>query len=279
MAHRPMIITAALVGAEVMRKDTPHIPYTPEEIAAEAVRCREAGAAMVHLHARKPDGTPSQEAALFGEAIRLIRKQVDVIIQVSTGGAVGMSGEERCQPLTLSGELKPEMATLSTGSVNFGEEVFSNPRPLTRDIAQRIRAAGIKPEFEIFDAGMIDEAKYLHKQGLVDFPGHWDFVLGVPGGLAARPDAVDYLLTQLPEGATWCIAGIGRMELPMVEYAAERGGNARVGLEDNIFISKGVLAKGSSELVQKAVELAKGKGREIATPAQAREIIGLPPRP
>lgn len=278
MVHPPMIITAAIVGAEVMRKDSPYVPYTPEEIAAEAVRCREAGAALVHLHARLPDGTPSQSAELFGQAIRLIRQRCDVIVQTSTGGAVGMSGEERCQPLTLTGELKPEMATLSTGSVNFGEEVFANPRPLTRDIAARLRAAGIKPEFEIFDAGMIDEAKYLQKQGLVDFPGHWDFVLGVPGGLAARPDAVEYLLTQLPPKATWCIAGVGRQELPMVEYAAERGGNARVGMEDNLFISKGVLAKGSYELVARAVELARGKGRELATPAQAREIIGLPLR-
>ena len=276
--HRPMIITAAIVGAEVMRKDTPHIPYTPEEIASEAIRCREAGAALVHLHARNDDGTPSQSAAHFAEIIRRIRKGCDVIVQTSTGGAVGMNVDERCGPLTLTGELKPEMATLSTGTVNFGEDVFWNPRPLVRDIARRIKSIGIKPEFEIFDAGMIDEAKALAKEGLVDFPGHWDFVLGVPGGLGARPDALDYLRTQLPEGATWTCSAMTRHQLPFVELAAERGGNSRVGMEDNIYLSKGVLAKGSYELVAKAVELARGKGRDIATPAQAREILGLPQR-
>lgn len=275
----PIILTAALVGAEVMRKDTPFIPYTPEEIASEAVRCWRAGAAIVHLHVREPDGKPSQAAALFGRAIGLIRAQCDVVIQTSTGGAVGMSVEERCGPLTLEGDLKPEMATLTTGTVNFGEEVFFNPRPLVRDIARRIRAAGLKPEFEIFDAGMIDEARYLHREGLVDFPGHWDFVLGVPGGLGARPDAVDYLRRQLPEGATWSCAAMGRFQLSMVELVAERGGHARVGLEDNIFVEKGVLARGSFELVERAAAIARSKGREPATPARARELLGLAPHP
>ncbi len=274
----PIILTAAIVGAEVMRKDTPYIPYTPEEIAAEAERCARAGAAVVHLHVREPDGKPSQAPELFGSAIRLIRARCDVVLQTSTGGAVGMSADERCGPLTLQGELKPEMATLTPGTVNFGEEVFFNPRPLVRDIARRIRAAGLKPELEIFDAGMIDEARYLQKEGLLDFPGHWDFVLGVPGGLGARTDAVDYLRRQLPEGATWTCAAMGRFQLPMVELACERGGHARVGLEDNLFLEKGVLAKGSFELVERAAAIARSKGREVATPAQARQILGLPPR-
>jgi 3-keto-5-aminohexanoate cleavage enzyme len=273
-----MIITAAIVGAEVMRKDTPYIPYTPEEIAAEAVRCREAGAALVHLHARNPDGSPSQAADLFGAIIGHIRRQSDVIIQTSTGGAVGMGVDERCGPLTLTGASRPEMATLTTGTVNFGEEVFWNPRPLVRDIARRIRSAGLKPEFEIFDTGMVDAAKALHKDSEVDFPGHWDFVLGVPGGLGARVDALDYLRAQLPEGATWTCAAMARNQLPFVALSAERGGNARVGLEDNIFLSKGVLAKGSFELVARAVEIARGQGRAIASPTEAREILGLPAR-
>jgi 3-keto-5-aminohexanoate cleavage enzyme len=273
-----MIITAAIVGAEVMREDTPYVPYTPEEIAAEAVRCREVGAAMVHLHMREKDGRPSQRAELFAETIHRIRKACDVIIQVSTGGAVGMSGEERCGPLTLTGGERPEMATLTTGTVNFGEEIFANPRPLAREIAKRIRAAGVRPEFEIFDAGMMDEAKYLNKEGLVDFPGHFDFVLGVPGGMGSRVDALDYLRSQLPPGATWSSANMGRHQLPMVEVAAERGGHSRVGMEDNIYLAKDVLAKGSYELVAKAVALAKGKGRSIATPNEAREILALAKR-
>ena len=131
---KPMILTAAIVGAETMRSHNPAVPYLPSEIADEAVRCCQAGASIVHLHARNPDGTSTQSAEVFGEAIRLIRARCDIIIQTSTGGAVGMSGEERCQPLTLRGALKPEMATLSCGSVNFGEDVFINSRPLMRDI-------------------------------------------------------------------------------------------------------------------------------------------------
>ncbi|MBQ4335300.1 MAG: 3-keto-5-aminohexanoate cleavage protein [Myxococcaceae bacterium] len=273
-----MILTAAIVGAETTRESNPAVPYLPSEIAAEAIRCWEKGASIVHLHARRPDGTPTQEAALFGEAIELIRASCDVIIQVSTGGAVGMSGEERCQPLTLTGARSPEMATLSCGSVNFGEEIFENPRPLMRDIAERIRAAGIKPELEIFDAGMMDEARYLHRKGLIDLPAHFDFVLGVPGALAAREDALDYLLTQLPEGSTWCVAGIGRFELPMVEAAARRGGHARVGFEDNVFLSKGVLAKGSFELVEAAAEIARRHGRRVVRPSEVRAILGIPAR-
>ena len=197
---KPMLITAAMVGAETSREQTPYLPITAEEIAEDAAKCREAGAAMVHLHVRTADGKPSQDAELFRAAIRAIRKRTDILIQVSTGGAVGMSVDERCGPLTLTGSDRPDMATLSTGTVNFGEDVFWNPRPLVRDIATRIRKLGIKPEIECFDAGMIDEARYLAKEGYVDLPAHFDFVLGVPGALGARPEALDFMIASIPEG-------------------------------------------------------------------------------
>lgn len=275
MNHAPMVITAALVGAETTREQTPYLPITAAEIGVEAAKCREAGAAMVHIHVRKPDGSPSQDAELYRAAIREIRKRCDILVQTSTGGAVGMGVDERCGPLTLTGTDRPDMATLSTGSVNFGEDVFWNPRPLVRDIARRIRAAGLKPELECFDVGMIDEARALAKQGLIDFPAHFDFVLGVPGALAARVEALDFMVASLPEGCTWTCAAIGRHQLPFVDLSAERGGNARVGLEDNIFISKGVLAKGSSELVADAARRAQAKGRTLATPQQARQLLRL----
>src|SRR5262249_11553050 len=145
------------------------------EIGIEAAKCREAGAALGHIHVRNEDGTPSQDTELFRAAIREIRKRCDIIVQTSTGGAVGMSGDERCGPLKLTGEDRPDMATLSTGTVNFGEDVFWNPRPLVRDIARRIREIGIRPEIECFDAGMIDEARSLAKEGLIEFPAHFDF--------------------------------------------------------------------------------------------------------
>ncbi len=277
---RPVIITAALVGAEITREQTPHLPITPEEIAQEAKRCRDAGAAMVHLHVREADGTPSQSAELFERTIRRIRELApDLICQTSTGGAVGMEVDERAQPLTLQGEAKPEMATLTTGTVNFGEDVFWNPRPLVRELARRIRDAGIVPEVEVFDAGMVDEAYALERAELLSFPAHFDFVLGVPGALGASEEAVDFLRAKLPEGSTWSVAGIGRHELPMAKLAMAKGGHVRVGLEDNIFVSKGVLAKGSYELVEQVAALASEYGRRVATPAEAREILRLPARP
>jgi 3-keto-5-aminohexanoate cleavage enzyme len=197
------------------------------------------------------------------------------LIQTSTGGAVGMSVDERCGPLTLTGADRPDMATLSTGTVNFGEDVFWNPRPLVRDIAKRIRSLGIKPEIECFDCGMIDEARYLAKEGLIDLPAHFDFVLGVPGALAARPEALDFMIASLPEKCSWTCAGMARHQLPFVELSAERGGNARVGLEDNIYVSKGVLAKGNYELVAEAAKRAQAKGRRLATPQEARELLRL----
>ncbi len=272
---KPMVITAALVGAETTREQTPYLPITAEEIGIEAAKCREAGAAMVHIHVRTADGKPSQDAELFRAAIREIRKRSDILVQTSTGGAVGMSVDERCGPLTLTGSDRPDMATLSTGTVNFGEDVFWNPRPLVRDIATRIRKLGIKPEIECFDAGMIDEARYLAKAGFVDLPAHFDFVLGVPGALAARPEALDFMIASIPEGCSWTVAGVGRHQLPMAELGAERGGNVRVGLEDNIYLYKGVLAKGSYELVAEAARRGQAKGRTLATPQQARELVRL----
>jgi 3-keto-5-aminohexanoate cleavage enzyme len=230
----PMVITAAMVGAETTREQTPYLPITAEEIAEDAAKCREAGAAMVHLHVRTADGKPSQDAELFRAAIRAIRKRTDIIVQTSTGGAVGMGVDERCGPLTLTGADRPDMATLTTGTVNFGPDVFWNPRPLVRDIARRIRALGIKPEIECFDVGMIDEASALAKEGLVDLPAHFDFVLGVGGALSAREDALEFMIKSLPPGSTWTVAAMGRHQLPFVDLAAVKGGNARVGLEDHI---------------------------------------------
>jgi 3-keto-5-aminohexanoate cleavage enzyme len=274
-AQPPMVITAAMVGAETTREQTPHLPISAEEIAEDAAKCREAGCAMVHLHVRTPDGKPSQDTELFRAAIRAIRRRCDVLIQVSTGGAVGMGVDERCGALKLTGDDRPDMATLSTGTVNFGPDVFWNPRPLIRDIATRIKAIGLKPEIECFDVGMIDEARALAKEGFITLPAHFDFVLGVGGALAATPEGLDFMRSYVPEGSTWTCAAMGRHQLPFVELAAERGGNARVGLEDNIYVSKGVLAKGNFELVAEAVKRAAAKGRRPATPQEARELLRL----
>lgn len=274
-AAPPMVITAAMVGAEVTREQTPYLPVTAEEIGEDAAKCREAGAAMVHIHVRTPEGKPSQDTELFRAAIRAIRKRCDILVQVSTGGAVGMGVDERCGPLKLTGDDRPDMATLSTGTVNFGDDVFWNPRPLVRDIARRIGALGLKPEIECFDAGMIDEAYALEKEGVIQFPAHFDFVLGVGGALAAKPEALDFMRSYIPQGSSWTCAAMGRHQLPFVELSAERGGNARVGIEDNIYLSKGVLAKGNYELVAEAAKRARAKGRTLATPQEARALLRL----
>ncbi len=261
-----VLITAAIVGAEVTRAQTPHVPYSPEEIAAEAKRCAEAGAAVVHLHVRNEDGSASQDAKLFAETIRLIRARCDVVVQVSTGGAVGMSVEERLGGL----ESAPEMATLNCGSVNFGDDVFQNPWPAMKDIAQRIRAANAIPELELYEVGHLDAALRLLREGLVSEPLWVQFVLGVPGAIGARESVLRFLVSELPPKAHWGVAGVGRHQFPMAELALGLGGHVRVGLEDNIYLERGVLSEGSAPLVQKVVSMARAHGRDPMTPAALR---------
>ena len=268
----PLIITAALVGAETMRDQTPYVPYTPEEIAQEAARCAAQGAHVMHVHGRQDDGTPTQSKAVFERILGGIRQRCETIVQFSTGGAVGMGVEERIEGL----ELRPEMATLTTGSVNFGEGIFENSMPTIRTIARRLKEHGIRPEVEVFEVGMLETAWRLVKEGLLEASFHVDFVLGVPGAMGASVRGLEFLVESLPpSGVTWCVAGVGRHELPMAREAIRRGGHVRVGLEDNVYLSKGVLAKGSWELVQAVVEMAKEEGRPLATMAQARDILRL----
>ncbi len=268
---QPAIITAAICGAETTRAQTPYLPITPRELGEEAARCCEAGASVIHLHVRRPDGSPTQDRALFAEAIAEIRSRCDVIVQTSTGGAVGMSADERAQPL----ECGPEMASLNAGSLNFGDDVFLNPFPMVREFARRMREKRIVPELECYDAGHVEACLQLQKEGVIDAPGHFDFVLGVRGGLGASEENLKFLISKLPAGASFNVAGIGRHQLPMAELSLRLGGHARCGLEDNVYLSKGVLAKGSSELVAKVADLARAAGREVAKPALARELLRI----
>lgn len=265
-----LIITAALVGAEVTREDTPHLPVTPEEIGQAAAEAREAGASIAHIHVRDADGKPSQDRELYRRAIEEIRKRCDIIIQVSTGGAVGMTAEERLQPVAL----RPEMATLTTGTVNFGDGVFLNPPREIEHFAKVMQEYGVRPEFEIFDVGMIRNALSLVKKGLVTGHLHFDFVMGVPGGIPATAENLLHLLRQLPEGATWTVSGVGRAQLPMAVLGIVLGGHVRVGLEDNIWYRKGQLAT-NAQLVARVVRIAREMDRDIATPDEARRLLGL----
>ncbi len=266
-----VILTAAIVGAEITRAMTPHLPITAQEIADEAARCREAGAAVIHLHVRNDDGAPSQAADRFAAAIEAIRKKTDCIVQVSTGGAIGMSLDERLGGLSC----EPEMATLNCGSLNFGDDVFINRRSEIRSVAGRIRAAGAIAELECYEVGHVDEALSLAKEGVIGAPLHFQFVLGVAGGIAARPEVIEWMASLVPEGSTWGVAAVGRHQRPMTERAMSLGGHARVGLEDNLYLDKGVLAEGSAPLVTRAAAFAHQLGRVPAEPSRARQLLGI----
>ncbi len=268
---QPVIITAAMVGAEVSRAEQPNLPVTPQEIIAAAVECYEAGASIIHIHVRDAQGNATQDGQLFREVVEGIRARCNVITQVSTGGAVWMSAEERLQSI----ECQPDMATLTTGTVNFGDGVFMNNRGLVERFAHRLRESGIVPEIEIFDMGMLDEAMRLHKMGLITDPLHFDFVMGVPGGLGADPAHLMHMVRSLPPGSTWSVAGIGRNQLTLATIALAMGGNARVGFEDNIYYRKGQLAHSNAQLVARVARIAGELDRPVATPAQARDILQL----
>jgi len=268
----PAILTAAVVGAEVTREQSPHVPYTAAEIAQAAVDAWRAGAAVVHLHARWPDGRPSQRPEHFRDIVDRIRGAgCDVVLQCSTGGAVGMSVDERLGSLVDGAE----MGTLNLGTMNFGDEVFVNTRPDIVRIAGALRLRKLVPECEIYDAGMIDALGWLLSRGHLAAPYHVQFVLGVPGGMSASERNLRFLVEGLPEPTHWTVAGVGRAQLEMAAVALRLGGHARVGLEDNLYLAKGVLAAGSHELVEAAVKLVHASARRVATPAEARQLLGI----
>lgn len=266
-----LIITAAINGAEVTKEQQPGLPTTPDEVAQEAVKCEKAGASIIHLHGRDMKGKPTQDREVFKSYIEAIKSRSNIIIQTSTGGAVGMTPEERLQPVAL----RPEMATLTTGTVNFGDEVFYNSPKDIEKFAAYMQEMGVKPEIEVFDCGMINNAMMLVKKGLLTLPLHFDLVMGVPGAIPGTPKNLIHLVEVLPLGSTWTVAGIGRTELPLGVMAVVLGGHVRVGFEDNIFYSKGVLAKSNAQLVERIVRISGELGREIATPDEARDILGI----
>lgn len=266
----PLVITCAPVGAEVRPDQTPYLPYTPQLLGEAAKAVREAGASIIHVHCRNDDGSNTHSVDRFRDAYDAIRANSDLIVQFSTGGAIGMTPQERGSVL----ELRPEMATLTCGSVNFGDDIFENSFPIMRQLLKKMNEFGVRPELEIFDKGHLSNARRLAKERLLSFPQHVDFVLGVPGGLEATVSNLCDLVDDLPEGCTWSVAGIGKKQLPMTMAAIAMGGHVRVGIEDNLHYSRGRLAR-NEELVARVVRLATEAGRNIATPDRARRMLGL----
>ena len=268
-----LIITAAISGAEVLKEHNPAVPYTLEECVREAKSAYEAGASIIHLHVREDDGTPTQYKNRFKVIMEAIKKECpEAIIQPSTGGAVGMTDDERLQPT----ELCPEMATLDCGTCNFGgDDVFTNTENTIKYFGEKMIERNIKPECEVFDKSMVEMALRLAKKGFIKHPIHFDFVMGVNGGIGGDLRDFIFMRGSIPADATYTVAGIGRYEFPLAAAAIIDGGHVRVGFEDNVFLSKGVLAQSNGELVAKVVRIANELGREIATPAEARKILGL----
>ena len=291
MHARKAIITCAVTGNLTKPEQHPGLPVTPEEIATASLDAASAGAAVVHIHVRDPQtGRPSMDIALYDEVIKRIRAvNTDLIINLTTGpggrfipsdqeprvaapGTTLMRAEDRVEHILV---LRPDICSLDLNTMNSGGDVVINtPKNVTR-MAAVIREAGVKPELEIFDSGDMNLALDLMKSGVLDGPGLWTFVMGVKYGFSASPETLLYARSLLPQGATWAAFGVGRFEFPMLAQAWLAGGHVRVGLEDNIYISKGVLAESNAALVKHAREIILSMGGELATAREAREILGL----
>ena len=266
------VVTCAVTGAETTRDDNPNLPVSPCEIADAAQEAREAGASILHLHVRDEKGEPTQDLNVFKETIELVRRRCDIVIEVTTGGAVGMSLEERLQPL----QLEPEMASLDCGTANFGDEYIVNTLPMIREAGKIMKEKKIRPTLECFDLSHIDTSIQLIKEGLIQAPYHYGFVLNVPGCIRYDAETLGIFTGRVPEGSYWTVMGIGgRANLSAVYGAIAYGGFIRVGFEDNIYYSKGVLAESNAQLVERAVNIARDAGCSIATPDDVRSLLKL----
>ncbi|MCX6112133.1 MAG: 3-keto-5-aminohexanoate cleavage protein [Proteobacteria bacterium] len=268
-----MVITCAVCGAETMRKDNPNLPITPKEIAQSTYEAYKAGASIVHLHVRKNDGTPTQDPEIFKETIGLIREKCNIVVEITTGGAVGMTDEER---LLVVSKVKPEMASLDCGTINFADEYIINTLPTMRNFAKEMNKYNVRPTLECFDLSHIYCAEKLIKEGLLTPPYHYGLVLNVPNGLKYEVDILNMMVSKLPKDAYWTVMGIGgRASLASHYGAIALGGFIRVGFEDNVNYSKGVLAESNAQLVERAVKISKDAGLEIAQPDDVRKMLNI----
>ncbi|MBI4184089.1 MAG: 3-keto-5-aminohexanoate cleavage protein [Proteobacteria bacterium] len=272
----PTIITVAITGSVPRKKDNPAVPVEPEEQIESTQRAFEAGAALAHIHVRDKDENPSSDPGRFLRVKEGVMKHCPgMIIQFSTGGR-GRAGAERWQPLLHD----PDMASLTTGSVNFPASIYENTPQLIEEMAKVMLERDIKPEIEVFDLAMLYNAHNMAEKGLLRRPIHCQFVMGIPNALPAREKTLDFLISELRElepDATWAAMGISRWQIVVNEWCLKRGGHLRTGLEDNIYRAKGVLATGNADLVRLAADLCAKYGRRPATPAEARMILKLRP--
>jgi 3-keto-5-aminohexanoate cleavage enzyme len=281
------IITDAISGAVANKAQHPSIPYTPEEYAAEARRAFDAGATVVHIHARKPDGTPSVAVEDYRAITAAILAEVpDIVINYSTG-TIGIPMAERVGHIV---ELKPELGALNMGSMNYAkwsskrkqwvfDFVFDNSFKDITFLLERMKAAGVKPECECFDVGHVESVQPFIEQGLLTEPIQFSFILGVVGGIQGDPDNLAHMAKRAPAGSTWEVIGISAEQWVLIQAAARLGGNVRTGLEDNFTMPDGSKCSGNGQLVEEAARIVRLGDRRVATPDEARELLGLPRHP
>jgi 3-keto-5-aminohexanoate cleavage enzyme len=273
MAH-PVIITVAITGAVPKKKDNPAVPVTPAEQVESTHEAFEAGASLVHIHVRNPDESPGSDPELYGRVQEGVRKHCPgMIVQFSTGGR---GRDQKLRGAML--HLKPDMASLATGSVNFPAQIYENPPDFVEGLAKTMLENDIKPEVEVFDLAMLYNAANLVKKGLLKDPPHVQFVMGIPNAMPARRTIFDFLRSEIKDvlpRATWVAAGVGRHQWEVNQWCMETGGHVRTGLEDNLRIEPDRLAASNAELVKKVVDNCARFGRRPATPAEARQILRL----
>ncbi len=272
---KKIIITAAVTGSRPRKKDNPAVPYTPKEIIEAAVECCWAGAAIAHIHVRDPrTGEPDFKIKLFKEVLEGIRQRCDMVVNLTTSGLF-LKGKNTISQRLQTVSLKPEICSLDVGSMNFSDCVFVNPPQWSEVAAKRMSEEGVKPEIEVFDAGHISQAMTLVNRGLIKEPFYFQLCMGVKWGIEASAENLLFMKNKLPSKAVWSVLGVGKYQHPMILLAMDWGGHVRVGFEDNIYLREGVLAKSNAEFVEMAVKLALHRGREIASPSDARRILNL----
>lgn len=271
-----VILTVAPTGAWPSKKDTPYVPLQPKEIADEVYACWKAGASVAHIHVRDDQDKSSMDFDKFVETVSYIRAtDCDIVINLTTSGQLGLEDEDRMRHLI---ELRPDLASYDCGSMNWlHSTVFENSPKFLEKLGNLMQKYDVKPEIEIFDAGMIYNALYYMKQGVLKAPLHFQFVLGAAGGMDATVENLVFLRSLLPADCTWGALGIGKGHLPIMYAALALGGHLRVGMEDNILYSKGVLAQSNVEFVERTKRIVAELGKTIATPEEARRILGLKP--
>ena len=268
-----VIITVAPTGAWPTKENNPNVPMTPKEIANDVYECWQAGAGIAHLHMRDDAGKGTMSKEKFRETVELIREKCDIVLNLTTSGDLNATDETRMAHLI---ELKPELASYDAGSMNWMHtSLFLNPPQFLEKLGKMMAENGVKPEIEVFDAGMFYNAEYYMKKGVISSPGHYQFVLGAAGGTAATVENLVYLKSLLPKDATWSALGIGAGHIPILFATIALGGHVRVGMEDNVVYAKNRLAKSNAEFVERAARLIREANKEVASPSDAREILKL----